>query len=980
MDLLLQAKGDVEILKERRGHQPCLSAKHRWGKFAQWNLGGQKPWLLDITACDADVIAVQELAREESGWQSFETKEFHWIAHRAPEQWRAVGLAISLDRFDCVLHKIATSRGIWAVVRLRDIGRVLLGSMHCHTGVTNLVYQGAVREFFHQCPRRFRHLPTFCGIDANEVPTWELNEADQGEFASGSSNLSDLVHAASSLGLAPLCPCWDLRTAATHFPRDSSRRGRQIDMIFVKQLHLLPFDIDADRRLCIGSDHALLHGDLIVASSPLKVRWYNDSRPRWVNRELPDDLSLKDEDELREIARRHSRPKPSSAYRDTPEVLEAIRQARLLGSAAAWKHVHRLRKECRAKWKDDRLADIIAGNWDQYRSLQNDKKRVRGWWGDLLKDKTAEELTSDVTAHLEKKMVDPHLVDWDASLGQLISEVDVSVPFAPFCKIDVRTELLAMRCRSAVGPDGVSVHLLRVLVDHDTLGDQFLDLINRVVEEGATPASWSQSFLALLAKIPLPQAPSDLRPICVSSAFNKLVSRLICARALPVLRRPSRVSCCGKGRQAADLIGAASRIRDVSKEWRRPLLVAKLDVAGAFDRLDRKKVAEFLLSRLAASGLPRELQYLLRQLQTHQLTGVVPGGHKIDVFTNVGIRQGAPESAEVFGLVIDAMLSELCDCHAWKALGKPLDELDVTLLMYQDDIFLFEDDLGRLCKRIRVVDRCLRRAGLCLATSKTKIVANEYYTGARAAAVGDDRFSIAPAGESVKVLGLPFDFSADASQQARELISRTRQAAASHRDILQGRGSWTNKLKILRTLVESQFTWTAGALCWSATDLQALNTLQLQTCRAAFGLRRLRDESWVAWNSRSLRFVRVWLHNARVTRWSTRVLELEHMLHGHWARQVESDPLTAFPSAPMRALLWRNMYWWRQQQSLSPSVGMRHPGRFYAANTERQLAQVHGTLWHVIAQDRERWSSERKTYVDQWDVRWCQGRQLALRY
>ena len=43
------------------------------------------------------------------------------------------------------------------------------------------------------------------------------------------------------------------------------------------------------------------------------------------------------------------------------------------------------------------------------------------------------------------------------------------------------------------------------------------------------------------------------------------------------------MSSCGKGRQAADIIGTMSRIRDVVREWRFPALVCKLDVAGAFE-------------------------------------------------------------------------------------------------------------------------------------------------------------------------------------------------------------------------------------------------------------------------------------------------------------------------------------------------------------------------------------------------------------
>ena len=268
-----------------------------------------------------------------------------------------------------------------------------------------------------------------------------------------------------------------------------------------------------------------------------------------------------------------------------------------------------------------------------------------------------------------------------------------------------------------------------------------------------------------------------------------------------------------------------------------------------------------------------------------------------------------------------------------------------------------------------------------MATEKTKIVADEHYTGPRRVKINEAVFVIADRGEAVRVLGVNFSLGRDASEQAKEIISRTRQAAAEHKDILTASGgSWRSKTNIMRTLIESQFNWIGGALHWSQEDLHSLNLVQLHTCRTAFGLRRAGDESWVDWNKRSLRLVRLWLHTNHVARWSQRVLSLQHMLHGHWARRTEVVKGCPLPCPPMRALQWRCTHWWRGQQMLSPSVSLRHPGRFYASNTERQLAEVHGTLCFVKAQDRHIWSTERKSYIDEWDVKWTSGRQLSLTY
>ena len=963
-----------------RGDLSAPCAKRRWGRVGHWNLGGQKLDMLDVICQDLDILLVQEVARGQEGWSEFGRDEFHWITHRSSDQWRGVAVGIAIDKFDSTVKKIKTSRGIWVVGRICGIGRVILGSLHCHTGATNETYQAAVREFFSACPRKYRHLPLVCGVDANEVPRWKDSDAGRLEIDSCCSNLNTLLHESMHIGIFPVPPEPVFKNAWTHFPRDETRSGRQIDMVLHRQLHLKDLTFDADRRLALGTDHALLVSELLVAGGVSRTKWKNESRARWVTSDIQHSCIV-DEDDLVQIARQHTRPRFSQSFRDDPETSAAIRQARDSNTREDWKRVQRMRREKRKCWQQARLSSILSGDWDAYRQLQSEKKRRRGWWGDMLEDRSAAQLAGEIEDHLRNKMTSSREPScWDDRLEALIAECSPGVTFRPFELHEVVTELQQMKCRSAVGPDGIGVHLLRVLASHETLGGELLGLINFIVATQQLPPSWSKSFLALIAKVQAPKLPADLRPIQVSSAFNKLVNRLVCARALPKLRSGSRSSCCGRGRQSADLVGCVGRVRDVCQEWKQPFILGKLDVAGAFDKINRERVAKFLITKLQNVDLPHELRYMLAQLRTHTVCGTAPGGTDISFRPDVGIKQGAPESAELFAMIVDSMLSDLTACEQWKRMGSPFRDVDLDLLQYQDDIFVLETDMSRLCRRIKIIDRCLERIGLRLATSKTKIVANEFYAGPRRVKINDDVFSIAPRGEALKVLGLSFSLSSDASEQAHEIISRVRAAAAFHSDILCAPGSWKAKVGMMRTLLESQFNWIGGSLHWGPCALHALNVVQLQTCRTAFGLKRYRGESWVDWNQRSLRLVRLWLHSNNCARWSTRVLSLQHMLHGHWARRTEWVGNEAIPCPPMRALQWRCTQWWRHQQSLSPAVSLRHPGRFYASNTERQLAHAHGNVWFVVAQDRHKWSQEREVYIKQWDVKWASGRQLSLRW
>ena len=971
---------DAQSKTRRRAAHPIGCARHRWGRLGQWNLAGQKLDLLNVAGRDVDIALVQEIARGEVGWNTENTELFHWISHRGANHYRGVAIGIALDKLDCVVHKVACNRGFWILARIRGLGRIVLGTMHCHTGATNAIYQAAVHAFIQTCPRKWRQYPLACGTDVNEELTWFEQDDLEFRLSNGTANLNEVTHQFLQIGAGPVSPDRSQWATPTHYPRDESRRGRQIDTIWTRQLSHAMTVIDAPRRHVIGSDHALVHLDLAVAGK-ITNQWGNDSRPRYLSADLPVGVKsvICDSEDLSKLARKCTRPRISRAYRDTDEIRDKITEAKQDNDKKCWKQVHRMRRRARREWDRERLSLILHGDWHEYRELQKTKKRRTGWWGRMLQDKTSLENTEQVQAHLRGKLVNEFCDDWDDLLQAQIESVHIRGDFVDFTISEAREVLHDMKVNSAVGPDGISVAFLRHALSDEEVGPQVIALVNHIVRNLELPAEWELNFLALLAKCDSPAKPNELRLICVSSVFHKMVTKLVCTRTMPVMRTGSKISGCGKGRQAADVIGTVSRLRDVAQEWKIPLLLCKLDISGAFDKLDRQKIVEFLKERLDGCELEHELRYLLCQLRTYQLVGRVPGGHTIQLGANVGIKQGAPESAELFGMIMDALLSRVTSHAKWGEFGVNLPGLDIQLIFYQDDIFLIENDLARLGKRINVLERYLAQHGLKLAGEKTKIVASGAYNGPRKVQVGGNVIEISRSTESVKVLGISFNLQESPSQQAREILQRTRAAAAGHAPLLRGRASWEKKANMVKTLVESQFSWTGGALHWNAAELKQANTLQLHVLRNAFRIARMKDESWQEWNSRSMRMCRAWLAYTGRPRWSTTLLRLQHTLFGHWARREEwlngaSSPCYCLP---MRALQWKSTAWWRQQQLLSRTVSERHPARFYACNVERQLSDAHGVNWTAEALDRQHWGRMRD---GMWDVKWTRDRQLAIRY
>ena len=60
---------------------------------------------------------------------------------------------------------------------------------------------------------------------------------------------------------------------------------------------------------------------------------------------------------------------------DTDEVKEMISVAKNTGDKRLWKQAHRARRRARREWEQKRLADILHGDWHQYRAVQREKSR-----------------------------------------------------------------------------------------------------------------------------------------------------------------------------------------------------------------------------------------------------------------------------------------------------------------------------------------------------------------------------------------------------------------------------------------------------------------------------------------------------------------------------------------------------------------------------------------------------------------------------
>ena len=850
--------------------------------FASWNVGGQNFEKVDFALREFDFAATQEISRAEvPGWDEKQLENFTWFSHRHEQQWRGVAIGVATDLMDCVLDKMSTAHGAAWFLRLKGHRRMTVASLHCPTGVTVAQYQEAVGAFKQRLRRWHPECPAILGVDVNEVIQWTSTVDEPTHFpARGGGKMEAFLELLGACRMRACPPIEAQHRVPTHFPRDATREGRHIDTIASRLLRLDEVKIIEAARMWVNTDHALLYASVHLAKKWVPPR--QDTRPRWVvgGEPLP---ALRNLGDLYQCAAQRTRPSTQAKFQDDEETRAAARRAKDTGDAHEWKGVHAMRRRKRKIWIQERFARILAGDWGAYRNYKNEKN-ARGWWGKLLAEKSSKQVADEAAAHLSSKMWDEDRCDWDKDLEMMIgNHVRKGVPPLPVTSVEVWGALEGMKPQAALGPDGVSISLLRTAMLEQPAA--VCAVIDEHIVADALPTEWFDSFLALLAKVACPGAVAQLRPISMSCTMQKLVTRIVMNRCFDQVRKPCRWAASGKGRQVADLIGAVGRFRDVCREWRMGGVMMKLDIRGAFDFVHREAVAQFLISRLANSCHQSELAFLLRLLRSNRLLGQAPGGALIEVKANRGIRQGSPESAELFGMLIQQVVIEAHADPRWRQPKGEFDDLPLDGGCFQDDIVMWGGDVETLHNNVEILIELLAKLGLNLAVDKTGVIAMPYYQGMRSITVGGHTVAFLEPGASLRILGVDFCFDENQSQQAKGLMGRVWAAWSQHAQLLRSCGSYMSKVKLIRTLLQGTWQWVAGAVHWGNDDLRALNSLQLRLYRLAFGCKRYHNETWTDFNSRTCRWIRAWIYHNKVERWSTTVLRLQHQLAGHWGRQ-----------------------------------------------------------------------------------------------
>ena len=230
----------------------------------------------------------------------------------------------------------------------------------------------------------------------------------------------------------------------------------------------------------------------------------------------------------------------------------------------------------------------------------------------------------------------------------------------PITLHEVEAVLKGFKKDKSPGLDGWPVEFF--LDFFDLVGEDLVLAVEQAKIDGKVPGALNSTFLSLIPKCENPTTFVDFRPISLCNLVYKVISKIVALPLKPLLNRTISAQQLGflKDRQITEPVGITQEILHSIKTKNSNVMVLKLDLVKAFDRVNWT----FLRLPLLQIGLPLIGVNWIMGCVTNACFVVLVNGTPFDFFpASRGIRQGCPLSPLLFILVIESLSRIILDAQ-----------------------------------------------------------------------------------------------------------------------------------------------------------------------------------------------------------------------------------------------------------------------------------------------------------------------------
>ena len=306
------------------------------------------------------LVLLQELPRAPTGWQQLNLASWKIVGHRSDEQ-----CGNRVDVSSCPVECYAPPSGGkgYLVPPVQHGNEIWAGSIYLKPELSQDEHAVSLQEFLRKLPAT--QLPVIVSGGSNSEIAWGPDEQGVSTALGRNGKTLGLLHWLASRGL---------QVVPTTRPRQQDRAGKQIDFLATARLGVDRVNSIPESHGVIGTDHDLLSVKAGYRKGERRPK--TDTRPRQLVTPIPaiDEIT---QTKLVALARRHTKPKPGSGYRDPEDVRALFRMARFSKQNDDWKKAFQARRKARYKWEQDQVASAVQGDWNAFRKV---RKRTKNDW------------------------------------------------------------------------------------------------------------------------------------------------------------------------------------------------------------------------------------------------------------------------------------------------------------------------------------------------------------------------------------------------------------------------------------------------------------------------------------------------------------------------------------------------------------------------------------------------------------------------
>lgn len=282
---------------------------------------------------------------------------------------------------------------------------------------------------------------------------------------------------------------------------------------------------------------------------------------------------------------------------------------------------------------------------------------------------------------------------------------------------EVQEVLHKLKLNKAVGIEDIPNEVLK----SPYLDNVLFNLCYTCFQNSIVPTIWSESIIKPIPKSPKndPRIPLNYRGISLLSTVYKIYSGILNNRLNRFMELNEILvdeqNGFRKNRACIDHLFVLSSIVRARIEKNKSTFVCFVDFKKAFDCVNR----ELMEFKLLSSGIGGKLYNGIKSLYSSPVACIQLNNLRTGWFpTPFGVKQGDLLSPSLFALYINDLAQEIKRAN----FGIPIDDINLSILLYADDIVLMAENEFNLQKMLDIMGSWCRKWRISINNEKTQIV------------------------------------------------------------------------------------------------------------------------------------------------------------------------------------------------------------------------------------------------------------------